>query len=462
MAPERGAEARSCAPRSRRCRLSIPTTVFRRKAAVSRGRGRRSVAGAFLAALAVAALVSGASAQDGDQGADNGRSGRWRTARDWKEQGRAYVEHREELDRLRSIGYVTGSRPMPLNSGVLVREPGAAAGLNLYTSGHVPGATLMDMDGNVLHTWRLDFKDAWPDFPEEDLNENAEYWRDVHLFENGDMLAIFEGYGMVKVDRESNIIWKHLGGEHHDMHVLPGGRIVTLTRAPKMAMKLNANKPILEDFVTILDADGNELRSVSVLGALVNSPYDNLMPVMNMPLAGDVLHTNSVQVLDGSLAERHPAFVEGRVLISMRTLSVIAVMDLESESIVWALSGLWREQHQPRQLPNGRILIFDNKGGDEASRVLEIDPVTQMVEWSYEGTKERPFYTEMCGANQRLANGNTLITESDYGRAFEVTPEGEIVWEYVVPDRAGKRNHLIATLFEMERVEPGPLLEWLD
>src|SRR5258706_14516162 len=37
------------------------------------------------------------------------------------------------------------------------------------------------------------------------------------------------------------------------------------------------------------------------------------------------------------------------------------------------------------------------------------------------------------GNAQRLPNGNTLITESSFGRFFEVTKEGEIVWEYVNP-----------------------------
>ena len=37
------------------------------------------------------------------------------------------------------------------------------------------------------------------------------------------------------------------------------------------------------------------------------------------------------------------------------------------------------------------------------------------------------------GNAQRLPNGNTLVCESSYGRFFEVTQEGEIVWEYVNP-----------------------------
>ncbi|MET7972912.1 hypothetical protein ABZW44_07445 [Streptomyces mirabilis] len=34
---------------------------------------------------------------------------------------------------------------------------------------------------------------------------------------------------------------------------------------------------------------------------------------------------------------------------------------------------------------------------------------------------------------QRLPNGNTFITEGSFGRLFEVAPDGDVVWEYVVP-----------------------------
>jgi hypothetical protein len=71
------------------------------------------------------------------------------------------------------------------------------------------------------------------------------------------------------------------------------------------------------------------------------------------------------------------------------------------------------------------------------SRVLEIDPVTLELAWSY--TAPRFFSTNISSA-QRLANGNTLITEGAGGRVFEVTSEGAIVWEYMNPLFAGPRS----------------------
>ena len=134
---------------------------------------------------------------------------------------------------------------------------------------------------------------------------------------------------------------------------------------------------------------------------------------------------------------------------------------MDSEKIVWALSGFWISQHQPTLLDSGHILVLDNRGDKGRSRVVEFDPLTQDVIWSYEGSRY-DFYTKTCGSNQRLANGNTLITESDSGRAFEVTSEHETVWEYYTPNRAGENNELIATLFEVQRMNPDIPLDWVE
>ena len=95
------------------------------------------------------------------------------------------------------------------------------------------------------------------------------------------------------------------------------------------------------------------------------------------------------------------------------------------------------------------------------SKVIEIDPFTQETVWAYRGTPENGFFTATCGSNQRLPNGNTLITESDAGRAFEVTPDNQIVWEYYNPGRAGEHNELIGTLFEVVRLPPDFPTDWL-
>ncbi|HXK33775.1 MAG TPA: thioredoxin, partial [Dehalococcoidia bacterium] len=75
--------------------------------------------------------------------------------------------------------------------------------------------------------------------------------------------------------------------------------------------------------------------------------------------------------------------------------------------------------------PDGRG-AFQRAG----SRVLEINPVTQELVWSYANPR---FFSPNISSAQRLPNDNTLITAGAGGRLFEVTRDGAIVWEYLYP-----------------------------
>jgi hypothetical protein len=76
------------------------------------------------------------------------------------------------------------------------------------------------------------------------------------------------------------------------------------------------------------------------------------------------------------------------------------------------------------------------------SRVLEIDPLTLELVWQYKAAEgggatlpaeNYRFYSGYISSAQRLPNGNTMITEGSNGRLFEVTPDHELVWEYISP-----------------------------
>jgi outer membrane protein assembly factor BamB len=100
------------------------------------------------------------------------------------------------------------------------------------------------------------------------------------------------------------------------------------------------------------------------------------------------------------------------------------------------------------------MLLFDNYGnlsGNGYSRVIEFDPLTSRIVWSYEGKPGDMFQSGKRSGQQRLPNGNTLITESDAGRIIEVTASGEIVWEFINPVRSGEGDSLIPVISTGER-----------
>src|SRR5690606_3618094 len=187
--------------------------------------------------------------------------------------------------------------------------------------------------------------------------------------------------------------------------------------------------------------------------------------------SSDWLHINSATWLgpnrwyDAGDGRFHP----DNVIVSARNANLIAIVARSGE-VVWRLGPDYREteatraigqiigQHHAHLIPEGlpgagNLLVFDNGGTGgygfttpvapngvdgvrrHFSRVLEIDPVTLEKVWEYSvgGQESYRFFSHYVSAAQRLPNGNTLITEGADGRLFEVTTEGEIVWEYVSP-----------------------------
>jgi hypothetical protein len=285
---------------------------------------------------------------------------------------------------------------------------------------------------------------------------------------NGDLIVIYEGagdtpygYGLVKLDKDSNVIWSYLESAHHDFDVAPDGRIYLLTHeiidAPLPQMNHLAS-PRLEDFVVVLSPDGEELQKIPLLEIVEQSDYRQLVWEISSFALADPLHTNSVHVITEEEAERFAFGRAGQLLVSFREPSAIGVIDPDEGTLVWAARGYWAGQHDPHILENGNILLFDNRGNfrkpEGRSRVIEFNPETMELVWQYTGTADSPLDSDIRSYTQRLRNGNTLITESNGGRILEVNADGETVWEYTNPVRGGPDDAKIPIICKAVRLEP--------
>jgi hypothetical protein len=358
--------------------------------------------------------------------------------------------------------------------GVTINDPARAQqGVTLYTSGHAAAAYLVGMDGQVLHSWRRPFSTVWHQTadgrrPQADAYV---YFRKAVVYPNGDLLAVYEGagdtpygYGLIKLDRDSNVIWSYRGHAHHDVAIGPDGRIYALTQEVvdrPLAGFDNLAQPRLDDFLVVLSPDGRELRKISLIEAVAASEYRQLLHGVSAYAVADPLHTNAVEVITGEAGRNFASGAAGQILLSFRELGAIGVLDPDSGRLVHAIEGYWLGQHDPDLLPNGNILLFDNYGYFERpegrSRVLEFDPKSMAIVWQYAGSVRFPFESAIRSSQQRLANGNTLITESSGGRVLEVTAAGEIVWQFLNPVRAGEGGNLIPIICWAERLDPNAL-----
>ncbi|MEM7201083.1 MAG: arylsulfotransferase family protein [Planctomycetota bacterium] len=381
--------------------------------------------------------------------------GLWERAREARQRGDAM--DRETLDELANLPYLSGYEEREGDEGVVVIDQAAQPGFNLIVSGHAAEAALCELGGRVLHHWSLESEDYSAERAARRRGErNKTFFRRAYVYPDGDLLAIYDGFQLVRLDRESNVKWRFKKKCHHDLFVDDEGLIHVLgrrvRRKPDALQGFAQEGPIWEDQVFTLTGDGNVVRRVSLLECFVGSDYASLLAGARRD--GDVMHTNTLEILDGRYADRYPVFGKDRALISSPTINAIAVVDLGRREVVWAMTGMWEFQHEPSLVDGGRILLFDNRGHGGDSKVIEFDPATQEVTWSYRSSPEQQLFSAFLGASHRLENGNTLIVESTQGRALEVTRAGEIVWEYLNPHRAGEDGEFVATLLDVVRLPP--------
>ncbi len=373
----------------------------------------------------------------------------------------------DEIDHLRALGYVDFSpREEPgERSGVVLHDAARSEpGYNLYASRALARAELVDADGNAVRVWQA---------------EDGGQWSHVRLLPDGDLLVV----GSREENRREGRIedanrylerrrfdgparWRRAIPVHHDVNLAPDGRLMALISEDRVVPELDPDGEVRDEGIQFLTPDGALLeRRLFVPMLLARPDVFRFQPVARRELGGrmlsDLLHANSIEWLDRpALAARHPIYAAGNVLVSMRHQDTIAIFDCDAGEVVWAWGqGEVRGPHDATLLENGNVLLFDNRLGEGWSRVVELDPLSRRVVWEWRAPAPADFYTRSRGSVQRLPGGNTLIAESDRGHAFEVTPDGDVVWDFWNASRDSEGRP--ATIIRMDRYPSGwvePLL----
>ena len=297
---------------------------------------------------------------------------------------------------------------------------------------------LIDMRGRLVHRWQLP---GW-------IRMHAE------LLPNGNLLfAIYDpksqlpelvwaGGEVLEMDWDGNIVWRYKDPymDSHDRCRLKNGNtmVFKFVEVPKdIAAKVKGGVPGTERKGTMW---GNALQEITPGGKVAWEwlTYEHLDPEKT-PLIPEGRRfawpgLNSVVELS-----------DGNIMICSFGTSNVYIIDKATGDIKWMWGYATAEKerdmisypHNPTMLDNGNILLLDNgRYGywrQGYSRVIEVNPSTNEIEWEYDEDNPTDFFTRIQGSVQRFPNGNTLICESVWGRFFEITPRGETVWEYISP-----------------------------
>ena len=321
--------------------------------------------------------------------------------------------------------------------------PGAAEpGIRLVTGlfGDKFAARIYDEKGALVYEWPNNFFDLFP--------ESKKYKYDAllhgdYLYPNGDLLVVIDSQGLARISACGDVIWRNRSLSHHSVDVDDDGFIWAPRGGRTYDDRRLAERPVRIDRIAKFDpATGEEVESFELAKILLDAGLEGIIK-SNRLRPEDAFHLNDVEILKESMAAAFPMFAAGDIMLSGRNTNAIIVLDGKTHQVKWWRVGPMHGQHDPDFQPTGEITILDNRtaapaskknnfmGGANGSRIIAIDPATYGYRELYASNDRNTFYSPYRGKHQMLDNGNILVTESEAGRVFEATPDGDIAWMVV-------------------------------
>ncbi len=331
----------------------------------------------------------------------------------------------------------TQTRRRIASTGLTACDPSRACpGYTLYAPLSGSGQVyLLDINGEVAHQWQMPHPPGLYGYllPNGNLFYGGKV-RDDGGWDIFEAMKRFKGGAMLEVDWDGNIVWEHRDSHHHhDARRTESGGCLYMTverMDDARAARISGGQPgtdeggMYADVLVEVDAAGNRIWEWHAAEHL--DPERHIITFND--LRDEWSHGNTVVPLP-----------DDRVMFSFRNISTVGIIDKASGEITWQIGDdVLAQQHDPSLLDNGNVLIYDNGSHSRhnplpASRVIEVDPSTNEIVWEYRDNPPFNFFSAYISGARRLPNGNTLITEGHFGRIFQVTPEGDVVWEYINP-----------------------------
>ncbi len=311
-------------------------------------------------------------------------------------------------------------------------------------------------------------------------------------------------------DWDNNIVWEYtlndsLNRLHHDIALNPNGNVFAIAWEKKTAEEaIQAGRDpaqlddgeLWPDRIIELEPDGNGGATIvwswSVWDHLIqdfDSTKDNFGDPAAHPELVDINHYggpadwmhangldynhtlrqlmisvptfNEIWIIDQTTtteqAAGHIGGLSGRggdLMFRWGNPATYRAGDSTDQKLFYQHDAHWADiELTPGHPDYGKIMIFNNRVGEDFSSVNSLEIFIDPYSWEYgmdggkwlpndfDWTYTRPVPQEMHSTGlssvQRLMNGNTLIAVGRFGYSYEITPDEEIVWEYKNPLMAG-------------------------
>ncbi len=312
-------------------------------------------------------------------------------------------------------------------------------------------AKVVELNGTIVQQWTVDWFEIWPDathVPAVHVPKRrpGTHIHGARIVGNGDLIFNFELLGLVRMNVCGDVVWRLPYLTHHSIDIDPatGNLWVSGRRFHQdpVATLPNHSPPFAEPTLVEVTPAGRIVQEISIIDVLIDNDLQGLLYMQNFgdiqrghgTTTGDTLHLNDVEIFPRRLAEGF--FKHGDLMVSLRNIHTILVFDQNTGKIKYLKTGNFVGQHDPDFIDGNTISVFDNnvaagQNAERRSRIVILSPLNDSREIYFQGNEKQDFYTNIMGKHQWMPNGNLLLTESTGGRAFEIDPNGEIVWQYV-------------------------------
>jgi len=375
-----------------------------------------------------------------------------------------YISHRNQIfphSIIRDTGRVIktlrgGSKPWfyqktDFQQSIIVNQHGAnnksLTLLTLVGPDNSLQVKVIDLGGNIVQQWDLNWFDIWPDathIPEIRIPKSppGTHVHGVALMENGDLVFNFEYLGLIRVNPCNDIEWKIPYSTHHSIFKENDNSLWVVGQKIHEGYdggNIKFDPFYMEETIINVSGKGEILKEISIQDVLNKNNLHGFlfMTVLKdgqKETSGDLLHMNDIDIFPEDMEEG--VFNKGDIMISLRNVNTVIVFDPNTLKVKAITTGEVVKQHDPDFVDGNTISIFDNNDIESYSRNISSRIFIKSFSDSsyhsyYSGSDINPFYSQKMGRHQWLQNGNLLITESMTGRAFEIDSAGTIVWEYV-------------------------------
>jgi len=347
--------------------------------------------------------------------------------------------------------------PTVYPSGVTIHEPGVSDGHVIFRAadGQVH---LIDVDGTELHTWAVPCGASFLARP----------------LATGNILVESCG-NLVEMDWNGTVVWQvspPAGATfHHDAERLPNGNTLILCEQTINEPSIS-DKDILEDFVIEVAPDGSIVWEWHEADHFAEFGFAQERLDKIFQLGGDWSHASGMASIPVDTTLNDARFVPGNVILTLRSQNTIVVIERATDQIVYVDTDYFIGPHATYMIqsdyPGGNnFLTFDcGYAGEwylrsrDHSKVWETYPIYNYRPFQYAdvfgGLRLGSFYSFIEGGAQRMYNGNTLVSEAQFGRIFEITDTFETIWEYVSPYFDASNSNAVHRAYKVPLDWAGP------